>query len=212
MTPWESSSWASSSLCVVTLGTPERLSELGRGRKCNTMLWVEIRIKRDPPIMGQVELGILTGFIAKKIIMRSQTTLKHLSPTPSQLFFLPRQFHIQAWQPQDFWVPSSEFLGSQPAAFEASVVGERLRPHSIGSGILPIFGVFPTFPPSPLVPVGMQLSHAGEKQQECAGEISKGFNFQPSQTFHQNPSFSALNSAFHRAEVRTLAAGPGLEQ
>lgn len=53
MTPWESSSWASSSLCVVTLGTPERLSELGRGRKCNTMLWVEIRIKRDPPIVGQ---------------------------------------------------------------------------------------------------------------------------------------------------------------
>lgn len=189
MTPWESSSWASSSLCVVTLGTPERLSELGRGRKCNTMLWVEIRIKRDPPIMGQVELGILTGFIAKKIIMRSQTTLKHLSPTPSQLFFLPRQFHIQAWQPQDFWVPSSEFLGSQPAAFEASVVGERLRPHSIGSGILPIFGVFPTFPPSPLVPVGMQLSHAGKSSKNALERSAKGLISSPLRHFTKTPHF-----------------------
>lgn len=189
MTPWESSSWASSSLCVVTLGTPERLSELGRGRKCNTMLWVEIRIKRDPPIMGQVELGILTGFIAKKIIMRSQTTLKHLSPTPSQLFFLPRQFHIQAWQPQDFWVPSSEFLGSQPAAFEASVVGERLRPHSIGSGILPIFGVFPTFPPSPLVPVGMQLSHAGKSSKNALERSAKDLISSPLRHFTKTPHF-----------------------
>lgn len=189
MTPWESSSWASSSLCVVTLGTPERLSELGRGRKCNTMLWVEIRIKRDPPIVGQVELGILTGFIAKKIIMRSQTTLKHLSPTPSQLFFLPRQFHIQAWQPQDFWVPSSEFLGSQPAAFEASVVGERLRPHSIGSGILPIFGVFPTFPPSPLVPVGMQLSHAGKSSKNALERSAKCLISSPLRHFTKTPHF-----------------------
>lgn len=128
----------------------------------------------------RLEFGILIGFIAKKIIMRSKNTLKHLFPTPSQLSS-PSVPHPG--------LAATGFLGSQAAAFEVSGMGERLWPHSGQSAqeFCRFLGFSSHFLCHPLVPVASRGNAAlpcWEKHRENARErAEKGFISSPLRHF-----------------------------